>query len=314
MTKTYRDFSDFYDHPLIRRIADTKKWTVSDKDKRPIDMFDLRVLHMVTGAKFTNELSLVSLPRLCELLPDAANNAFYLDCLTDGFVVLDIEPTCPANVKKKLLAMPYLYGEVSLSGKGYHLVFDTPTCLDDYPIAKKKIVMKEPHGHYEILLNHWVTFTRNMLPPSKGTESFDELFERMASEQVETHRDDVDVSEMRPEMPKVAEVAIEQLTNIRPYGRTPENFHGDRSKYEYGYMSHLYRKLQAILALDRIQQMMNGEELDDNQKAWVLFAAAVAHIPHRDKHEECRDGLPWLLYLAREVIAKNTEDDERKEG
>ncbi|MFP3802932.1 hypothetical protein, partial [Paraburkholderia sp. SIMBA_027] len=51
-----------------------------------------------------------------------------------------------------------------MSGRGYHLVIPVPTNLHDFPVAVGKRVLREEHGWYELLFEHWVTFTRRPVP------------------------------------------------------------------------------------------------------------------------------------------------------
>lgn len=306
MPRDFRDFPEFYANPLIRSIAGIEKWSVSDKDKRPIDMFDLKTFGHIHGATWTDGRSLMTLDALVDFLPDAANHAFYLDAMTDSFVVLDVEKTCPDDIKQKLLQLPYVYGETSLSGQGLHLLFPLPSCIKDYPIAMQKPAMREEHGYYEILLNHWVTFTRNMLPPATGNGNFEELFRELASKQTESKRVDFDVETQFPQGIYEAAKICYHLKRQTPYSKTPEDFFGDRSKYEYGHTSYLYHRLRKLIAA-----VAPDHHYTPNELAWMLYKASSRTIPYREKHDEERDGLPWLLYLAREVIAKHAleEDD-----
>lgn len=300
MCKTFHNFDDFYNHPFIKSITDNEKWTVSDKDKKPIDMFAYKYRQQITGALFTDNKSLVSLPELCELIPNARNNAYFMDSIVDKFVVLDIEPICPDAIKQKLLKTKYVYGEISMSGKGYHLIYPLPNCFSKYPIAQKKIVIKEEHGYYEILLQHYVTFTRNMLPDATGGEDFEKIFEELASIQKETIRKDIDVQELKPNnIPLEKDILI--TLNHLDYNKTPIDFHNDMSKYEYGFMGFLYYKLKKQLALQDYKE----HKYSDNEKAWLLYTVAKNKIPKRQKHNEYRNNLPWLLYLASEIIAKD---------
>ena len=298
-------FDEFYDHPFIKSINNKERWTVVDKDKRPIDMFSFIYEHKINGAAFCDEKSLVSLSTLKSVLPNAANNTFYMDALTDNFVVLDIEPSCPNDIKQELIKLPYIYGEISLSGKGYHLIFPLPECINEYPIAKNKIVFKEPHKYYEILLNHYVTFTRNMLPDSvidsTNEHEFEKLFRKMAEEQKNTVRTDFDIDEEEPDdIPQKDEIL--KILNNQKYKKTPESFFNDMSKYEYGHISFLYEKLLCILSLSDIKA---AHDYTDTEKAWLLYEATKEALPYRDKHEESRNGLPWLMYLSQEGMAKN---------
>lgn len=300
MCKTFHNFDDFYNHPFIKSITDNEKWTVSDKDKKPIDMFAYKYRQQITGALFTDNKSLVSLPELCELIPNARNNAYFMDSIVDKFVVLDIEPICPDAIKQRLLKTKYVYGEISMSGKGYHLIYPLPNCFSKYPIAQKKIVMKEEHGYYEILLQHYVTFTRNMLPDATGGEDFEKIFEELASTQKETIRKDIDVQELKPnDIPLEKDILI--TLNHLDYNKTPIDFYNDMSKYEYGFMGFLYYKLKKQLALQDYKE----HKYSDNEKAWLLYTVAKNKIPKRQKHDEYRNNLPWLLYLASEIIAKD---------
>lgn len=324
MCKTYQDFPEFYNHPFIQTIAPNERWTVSDNTKRPLDMYLYIYQQRISGALFTDENSLVSLPTLCAHIPNAVNNAYYMDALIDNFVVLDIEKTCPDDIKAELLKLPYIYGETSLSGRGYHLIFPAPACLREYPVAMKKTAMKDPKGHYEILLNHYVTFTRNMIPPADETNTgdFEALFRQMASQQVAVSRTDVDINNIEPEHGPDYDKIV-NLLQRQTYKKTIDSFYGDVSKFEYGCMGFFHTKLKSILKVNTIaiEEVFSEEEqkmvprkyiYSDNEKAWIIYEVCKDKIPHRAKHDETRDGLPWLLYLAREVIAKDTSDDKKK--
>lgn len=320
--KTYLDFPEFYNHPFIQSIAPIERWTVSDKDKKPLDMFEWIYRKRLVGAATTDSNSLISLPKLCEIIPNAVNNTFFMDSLIDNFVMLDIEKTCPDNIKAELLQLPYIYGETSLSGKGYHLVFPLPDCFYEYPAATKKLTMKEEHGYYEILLNHYVMFTRNMLPPATGNGDFEKLFRTLCSNQKETHREDVNIQTLEPEHGPDYDKIVNLLAR-QEYKKTYEDFHNDVSKFEYGCMGYFHYKLVQILKVNTIaiQEVYSKAEgkmvskkytYSDNEKAWILYTVVKDKIPYRAKHDENRDGLPWLLYLAREIIAKSSLDDNKK--
>ena len=75
----------------------------------------------IIGATTTDNTCLMTLPELCENIERItgsapANNAYYLDALIDNWVVLDIEPKFTKETLDKLLTLPYIYGELSLSG------------------------------------------------------------------------------------------------------------------------------------------------------------------------------------------------------
>lgn len=154
-------FPQFYGNPAIRALADASRWTISgqigDDDldvagkpptrKAPIDIRHLLDFGRVRGAWALDERCLVTLDELTQAVPDAANNAFYLQALTDGLLVLDIEPDCPPHIAVDLLRLPgALYSELSMSGNGFHILAPLPQNFHDFPIASTKRVLREEHG------------------------------------------------------------------------------------------------------------------------------------------------------------------------
>ena len=304
---TWEDFKDFYDNPLIQRISSYKKWTVSDKEKRPIDMYALINYGKIWGlANDRGHTPFVDLPTLCATLPSAKNNAYFLDALIDGFVVLDIEPKCPDVIKQKLMELPYLYGEVSMSGKGIHLLFDLPEhILEKYPVAQNKMALKEEHGYYEILLNHMVTFTRNTLPVKNTGEnisSFENIFEILASKVKDTGNNlkvipvtDIDENEI-----PYYNTLMATLT-AQDYSKNLADFHGDNSRYEYGMAGFYYRLLSHLLT--------NGSYKDhtytDEEKVMIVYKLISDKLEYRPKHDQFRNNMPWLMFVANNLVAKS---------
>lgn len=83
---TYHDFPDFYKHPFIQSIADNPRWSVSDKNKCPIDMIELIENNRINGANpYDNDYNpCISLPDLIDFLPDASNHAYFLDAIAEN--------------------------------------------------------------------------------------------------------------------------------------------------------------------------------------------------------------------------------------
>lgn len=306
-------FDKFRNNKFVSEIADIEKWTVSTRNKVPIDMKTLKFRDRLNAAKYTDSLSLATLDEVNNIIPNAANYTFYLDALEEGFCVLDIEPKCPDDIKTKLLQMPCLYAETSMSGKGVHLVFRCPfDVLDTYPIAKEKVVFKEEHGYYEILLNHYVAFTANQIDAVFGEDDglFSKLFSEMASNQKQTLKADIEMIKLDSVRTTYTLQIMSALRGqAHSYLKTPADFNNDFSKYEFGFASSLFRKLEKILQYPLIKA---DHEYTDSEKAWFLYKILFEKLPHRPKHDEQRIGMPWLLYLAFDVIARSkpVEDNE----
>jgi hypothetical protein len=291
-------YDEFYNSPVIAGIANNARWTASTNQKIPIDAVILRDEQRIAGAKYMGPRSLMALDELHNL-PGMTNpnTTYYLEAENDRICVLDIEPKCPEDIRNELLKMPYVYGEVSASGNGLHLVFPLPEKYDDYPVLKRKTCMKEKNGYYEILLNHYVIFTRRGIGPAKGGGDFNKLFYEMAKEQKISLRKNVDVLDIKPDDIQDEDLMLQRLANIT-YAKEPSDFDGDISRYEFGYTGHLHNTLKRHMAA-------SGIEYTDTEKAWLVYEITKDYIEYRGKHDTCRDGLPWLLYLAKEVIAQD---------
>ena len=307
----------FYEDNFIKTIADMKLWTISDNKKIPIHMGKLMSESRSAGANPYDPTSFVSLYELYNfylttLNSYPPNHAFYLDAIEHGFCVLDIEPKCPDDIKQKLLNLPYKYGELSLSGKGYHLVFDLPIeILNEYPIVYQKVAMKEEHGYYEILLNHFCTFTGNMIDKSNQSnpDGFKELFKELAVIQKDTSAADIDIQEINTVNTNMSDQILMLLnTATKQYHKTLADFYNDHSKYEFAFIAFLNYKLNMILKVQAVKNENN--EYSDSEKAWFLWQTAINYLKPRAKHKETRDNLPWLLYLARKVISLDVNEDE----
>ena len=308
-------FPGFYYHPVIMRIATEPRWTISHPEqKMPIDVYKAVYQNKIAGASYSPDRegdgTLVTLPELIKHIPDAVNHAYKLDALRDHLLVLDIEPSCPDDIKAEMLKMPYLYGERSMSGKGYHLVFELPDCFDEYPIAKQKIVLKGPQKHYEILLDHYVTFTRDMLPAASGSVSFEPLFRNLCAQQTETIRNDFHMDVIKPEDIPSYDSIVGALSHAA-YKKTAADFDDDESRYEYAFTAFIHRKLRDVLqTVGYIRN--NGHAYTESEITWIVYAVTAERLTYRAKHDESRNGMPWLLYLAREAVAKFDESKIEK--
>jgi hypothetical protein len=302
-------FPEFYSNPIISAIADMPRWTVSDNEKMPINMRELMKTGRIWGAHEISDECLVTLDDMVDFLPAAANNAFYLRAQTDGFLVLDIEKTCPPEIALELLKLPNFYSEVSMSGKGYHLVLPLPTNFWEYPIATGKKVLKEEHGWYEILLDHWVTFTREPVPagllrPDLEPGAWELLYAALAEGAIEAPTSEFDLSAERPDIPRLEQIL--DLMTRKPLEKSLEDFNSDYSRFEFSALGVLYNRMRPILVA--IADAEPDAVLDESAKSWLIYEAATRILPHREKHDEIRNGLPLLLNAAVALVARRLGD------
>ena len=268
------------------------------------------------GAWARDERVLVTLDELTAGLPTAANCAMFVDAPSQGCVVLDIEKTCPADVRDELLAIGALYAETSLSGKGYHLLLPLPASFNELNIAASKAVLKGPHGWWEILQsNHFVTYTRNLVPTPVSTTVDQDLWDqvwRSVAEDVNNAPivtyDSVDIDE-RPQHEWYESILKTLIARSRFFGRTLESFEFDNSRYEWAYAQYIYNNLLQLRVSPHEISMpygdnvkMNSIVVDETAASWLIYETLDHYLEHRPKHDETRSGMPLLLNLATRVV------------
>lgn len=307
-------FENFSKQPFLKTISKKEKWTVSTSKKKPIDMQYLLETQQIRGALFKNGNNpLTTLNVVNETIPDAVNRTFYLDCITDGIIILDIEPVCPQELKNQFLSYPCLYAEKSMSGKGIHMVFALPKCFYDYPIAQKKTVLKEKNNKdYEILLNHYVTFTGNEIPFVYGTHSpaFEALFQVLAekAKDVELQKLDNTVSAKALQEPmNIPEKnyilgALQYMAEKWNVHHTPLDYNNNMSSYEFAFMCAIYKGLDESLKTAKVRATKH--KYTDIEKIWLMYTIATNYLPYREKHNTTRSQMPWLAYVAKQTIQK----------
>lgn len=323
-------FPHFYSNPAVRFLGTVPRWTVSGrlgddptaKGKAPIDLKALLDTGRIRGAWAANENCLVTLGELTQRLPAAANAAFYLRAQTDGLLVIDIEPSCPEDITANLLALPgVLYAETSMSGHGYHLVTGLPDGFWNYPVATGKRVLREENGWYEILIDHWVTFTRipvrqEIMARAEKVDldrapfaSFPDLYRSLAetvrapsaaSTEVCTSNDAHEIAASR-------QIVERTLAGAMSRFKTLDHFGGDHSRFEFSVLGVLHREMRGHLVRFGF---IHRASYSAGDQAWLLHQAALQVLPSRPKHNERRNGRPFLLDRAAAMIATATSNQQ----
>lgn len=325
----FRDYLPFYRNDFIKSIASNRRWSVSDKSKVPCNMSDLKALietkdsriH-VRGANMYHEDNMTTLKECIKLIPNIANHAYMLDCQREGWVVLDIEKTCPDELKQKFLKLPYLYGERSLSGEGIHLICKLPENWNEHPEYHNAVKLQSKEGWYEMLMMHWVTFTRNWLTPMSsegdGSITVADVFNSLIKQNKAVKAVKAKAITKKPEIPE--EKRLLRLMNTLEYHKEPKDFPKldkydrylgpDLSKYEFGYSAYLAYYL--IKLIDTRADIATNH-YNDEQIAYVVYELLQKRLEHRSKHDTRRNGMPLLLYDASIAVAKVRLDNEERE-
>ncbi|WP_234431271.1 hypothetical protein [Streptomyces sp. NRRL F-5053] len=277
------------------------------------------------GAFALDAQCLLTLDELTEALPTAANAAYYLQAQTDGLIVVDIEPNCPPDVAADLLQLPGIaYREVSMSGRGFHLVTPMPQNFHEFPVAAGKRVLREQHGWYEILFDHWCTFTRTPIPDNIAGAAaastrpaqfatVEALYADLAVKARQTSNASataVSTGATMPDIPYAAKIIERTLPGDHQAFHDPARFDHDLSRWEFSVLARLYHRLRAA---QRPYESF-GIAYSASDTAWLLHRAALDVLPFRPKHAQTRNGRPFLLDRAAALVAEREADDARSCG
>lgn len=329
-------FPDFYTNSHITSgLAPHRLWTVSDSDKRPVDIvatLDTSPVcprchtpgcTQIHGATLTDAATqLLTLDELTARLPNAANVATHLDWHTSGLMVLDIEPDCPPEVTDQLLRLvtgndaggpAALYSELSGSGRGYHLLMPTPANAHLHPSINSRLKVQHPQRWYEILFYHWITFSRTPIPAARLDAAtarstgdnitweavFDQLLTQVpASPQTGPAGSTVNLVENLSQVGQQTFTAVEQTLQTLPI-RPIEDFHGDTSRWEMSCLNTLaaatVAKHETFSQLASMTRMTTPDDLA-SEIAALVYRLAQQVLPERDKHHQIRDAMPYLAW------------------
>lgn len=302
---------DFINNDVICQLAVKPYWTVNIDGKKPLDIVAYDTMKIIRGAQ--NESCLTDLNNLLRIVNAIPQQFVYsLNAPRDGFVVLDIEKTCPDEIKDRLLDLPFLYGDISMSGKGCHLVFPCPP-LDEITI--NKVAMKEEHGYYEVLIHHFVTFTNyTMLPrydASNAPIQFQQIWDELKSTQRLATKTEMefDMDSVKLDFPQYEVLKDAIIRNFKQrFRKRPDDYGGDMSRYEFAVIGSV--RVSTNLILD-VPVFARKIKLDEMQKIILVYQIVTEILEPREKHNEIRDGKPMLLYQTYNSFVTNYQSETK---
>ena len=303
----YRTWASFYRNEAIKKLGQYPAWTVTDpRDKRPL-AFEGLVEGRFFGASPKDAEACVTLDALVQAIPAAVNNALRLDAQTMGYLVFDIEKTATDAIRKRLLELPWVYAETSMSGRGIHLIVPYPTDLmERYPYAAVKPVLKAADGTWEVLLSHWVTFTRNTLQATPGTRDVASVLEPLLAQArppVAPEALDAlpDIDEI-PEAPFVmAYLRSERF--VQPLSR----YNGDESRRDFAGIIYYLKRIRSFCALNA-----SLYALTDEAQLAIAIQMLTDDGLERDKwFDHPINGVQWIVYTGQKALATLKADAQK---
>lgn len=330
-------FPNFYNNSAIQSIAHQRRWTISDNNKMPIDIRNLVFNGMITGAHGIDhaDVELDTLDELTQHIPTAHNHAYYHRMLDTGFVIVDIEPSCPESYRNMLFQLPHVYAETSMSGRGYHLIIPVSNDMRFSPVYAGLSAVKHDKGWVELLFDHWITFTRNDIDVvSSNTVSqhrweqyvYDFVHEFSKKSHTNTKGDFSDNLDFftgplySVDYPlKAFEHHIDHVVSDVWRKNTKElsDFSYDTSRLEYSKISStLHACLDHLYFFYTTRNCEYQLPHPDYLARWIYQAIYYTSdlreepiITYRDKHDSPRNGYPWILYTIFNVIDSSINYD-----
>jgi hypothetical protein len=322
-------------YSIPTRIKDNPMWCVS-KDKTPLDLFALKKGYQ-WGASFKRSHSAYdTYDKASEI--GAAHNlpvTLFVDSEKMSIIMIDIEKTCPLALRQGILHSlkdNIVYMEKSLSGKGFHLMINLNESIALHTLKYKQ--------WFEILTNHHCTFTKQPI-------SYDEAYNAIIDTNEKLDCDENDETlikalaykmtgvEFYSQLGEVRDFKTFESTDFDTYKKAAATFDGrhadlfgmlcdmsydktvdmdfknDYSRYEFGYASKLHYKLKQ-LCVSMIDADCNyySMELSKEQSIMLVYMVLKQKLPPRAKHNEVRNGLPWLLFTSQQVYLKSFGEDK----
>jgi len=304
----------------LQDIADkiSDKWCVSNSEKVPLDMFALRK-GFEWGASNNREHSSYECYSDVEAFVKE-NPETYKVCswlpMDGDYAILDIESICPKEIRAKILESfenDIIYLEMSMSGNGFHAI-----------IPRKYEKTAKYKKYAEILTNHHCTYTGNIININDAINITIETNLDMSDEDMEDLQNLTDIYDLFKK-PAVTLSSNDSATwqdyktesqylngshadlyNIMynyEYPKTLEDFDMDYSRYEFGYAAALscLIKRTAPNMIDANARFYNMH-ISKKSAALLIYFILKQKLQPRAKHDEYRNGLPWLLYTADKVV------------
>lgn len=301
-----RSFPEFYSNPAVQQLASQSRWTVTDSELVPINIRRLLRTGKVEAAYEVGDSCLTTLRELTQQIPNAANAAFYLRANTDRIAAVSTDGSCPKRVSHELMRLPRLYVEHSMNGRGHLLLVPLPESADDLSATPGGTVLREAHGHYEVTLEGWVTFSRDTLRgnPSPAlprsvpaAPQWDDIFRRLSGAQEIPHAKVA----ARLEEPRLSQVV--DLVTCRPLSFDFNDAGGNVAAYEHAVLGELYERIHPIL--QALQKADPATNLSHTVEVAVLYAAALRMLPHRGQTDHRLEPEPLLIGAVRAAIEQH---------
>ncbi|WP_145142159.1 hypothetical protein [Paenibacillus sp. Y412MC10] len=299
------------------------------------------------------EWPLVTLPELdADKNLDCVNRAYRLRARENRVIAIDVEPIAPNWMKHQVLNFPAHYTELSKNG-GVHALILVPEYLinddnrylfDDLSVFKEP-VPKDKNGKdlrpafFEVIFNdHYLTFTKRMLtekpcPDYENNPAAQQFLlsfltnildmdqkKKAEREVVRQYRIDMIDRELdekkQADIRSFLEMDIFDIARAKSTERKVQDFAGDASRYEMSVANGIayYVIRNHEIALDTNSSRELAESLSEKDLAYAIYLMLKDTVPYREKHDEYRNDIPWLLFTSKRAYEFVKAQNHQRKG
>ena len=319
---------------LIDKIANDPNFAVSDIHKMPLNVGEYLLTRNTADIHPVKKSDMDHLPTLNEIdaCPDFknTNRAYHVHAATNLIVGFDIEPRCSKSYLAYFAVLPAHYREYSMHN-GIHLLYQLDrkklTSEATQMLAKrteykfKDIVNQQPLEYELMMNNHWLTLTRrtfgtqNDLATPVPKEIYDLINHIALDWQLSSHNEEqVNLSEKASKTAHAIADMIDydKVEQLQEY--TLADFSNDDSRYEYNIAIRIAgiinnRLYYAPKPLDAMYLKCDPALVSKDDFIWATALLLEKSVPPRDKDKQKREGLPWLVYVAKQACTYVLNND-----
>lgn len=320
---------------LIDKIGKEHTWGISrTTDKAPLYVGDFLVsndprdIHAATKDEIDHRLpTLFDINRHHSF--DRTNRAYHMHANKNLVIAFDIEPRCDIRFLNWFATQPAHYREFSLH-YGIHLMYQLDvTKLSDNAInmlntrteCKFKGTSNGLPFEYELMINkHWLTLTRNTFGKVDDLsvpvpQWVYDLIESYAKDYVEvTQNKQVNLAESASDIAKwlaISPIFPQAFKDKLKDNFSVEDYSNDDSLYEWHmavkignqfksweYQDKLSDNPMFLKAFVSVTGKTSMSDLNESDIVWAIGLVLKEVVPARDKDNEFRHNVPWLIDVA----------------
>lgn len=330
MFEKYKQYqtSEFAKIPIISKIKNEAEWTVSSDKKIPVDMkFFLDNRGSIRPANVLSDIyPLVPLDDTMIPELDGINRTYHLHAAQNHIFMVDIEPKASDELLNSGIKFPANYTEISKNG-GVHLLIEVPNDLinKENEYLFNGTVFKTPSGEFEYIFNnHFITFTKRIVYDKPLADFENNPNEKMQLKQllnsiVEMDKDrkaareaaQLEKATYNPNdiheslIKRLLKTSVLKQTIVNQKRKDPNDVDNDMSVFEHKIAIACAGRVDYVLSYFKTmpQSRIIYADFSESDAIRTIELMLIEILDHREKHDEVRYGMPWLVYQASDSLS-----------